>query len=941
MAKKVRQQHEMKQKKNFLTTVKEEISKSWLISIATYVATALALGFCATLSPYVPLDFKQRDVLFVFFALLFFLCVGIYLVVKTKGWLKKTGWVFFLILCCSAAGFYIKNIILYNLALLDSQAIIIFYPDSFHDKKLRAEMENAMVQLPKTLNTKRFSAKLISRSSRFSGNIDDTIIGKYLKRRINVIGVIDISENEKGVMLELYAPALKVYKNLGFSWVKTEFLEETLRKEVKLTAGFENVFYSLGITLDVAGPHYGSYSGSLAVAAGLKDKVAGLADISGNQNLPVPEVLEFPLGNISRGIYFTSLMLTTGYSKLSGYDDSFCNSIELFTDFDVQSSSYNIFKQLNPVFISSCLLEKTNYIEKIYAQAAPDQQEQIVLLMFASLFRSDKFDFKFAQSNIISKQLITEIQRMREKCSLLDNGTTIFEKSQLLAEYVSKRPDFKSSYPLLWRYLNDYIEKEFRTALYNSYSSFSRKKAKTLMVYYNNIFKTLGNNERSCEMPWDVYFINFFATLGKETRFEMNAEYILSELDMFFKGIEDITTAADCANITLGPEANYDFFLDKKYQEDYKQNVSMLALALTNDQKINTFIEPFINVLCPFIKAKPCTFNQETIIQRDNVTRANDFFLEYITPLLASFTSKEFISTLSEYGLFDISKDKLEMLLELKLSEISKYFDDNIPSEPSPDIFVSKYFSNLQKIFKDPINQEIFRLISLRIDNPDHFSESSLEPVLQKNPVHTLLLLEMLNMESLTQKQMDSILGAIETLYPEQRNSSMYRHFKMLQERYYGNEQAALDLAALIALPVYSGSTGSTKTVEQSFYQFYIDTARQPHSDTDICNYDDNYLPGWTNYLLESQKGIVVDHIFSKSLDEKIWAAVSGEYFWKYAYYDNETNAKMFEKTIRNYLLQYALNYLNVDNTSQYVTSMYTDEKLLHAIDVSKTYCSQ
>lgn len=931
--------------KSFWLSVREEITKNWVIAILTYLATALLLGFWANLSPFVPLDLKQRDVLFVIFALFLFFCIGLYLLVIKRGWVKKIAAVVLLILSCLAALLYTQRIILHNIDIPDGQAVIVFYPDSFTDKKLQLEMENALVELPKTLSTDYFSAKLISRSSRLSGNIDSTIAGKYIKNHINVIGVIDISEVENAILVELYAPALNVYRDLGFSWVTTDFVESSREKKVTLTAGFQNVLYQLGIDLTVDGPHYGSYEGSFSVAGGIKTKVIGLEEISEYQNLPIPEILEFPAGNISRGIYFSSLMLLTGYSKLSGYGDSFCQSIESFADFDLQTSSHNIFAQLNPLFISSCLITKPRYIEKIYQQADPDQRENIVQLIYELLFSSEEYDSAFSDSAIISAEKIAEVKLMRKNCHLLDKRKTIFEKSSHVVDYLSRRPAFKNSHPLMWRYTVSFIEEELNNVINENFMSFSRKNFKRAMVYYNDTLRKLGAGERSCELPWYTYLLNFGVTLQMDNPSQTIEEFILSEFDQLFKEMEDIAAYNGCNAITLGPETQYDFFLEEEYQQDYKQNISQLISGISNDQPIGTIIGPLINAVCPVLSGEPCSIHQPALLQQDNLQRATEFIQELLTPLLAAFTSEEFSNNIEDYLLHTFSEKTMKTAFELKPSEISELVNANMESDSFADLFISKYFTNLKKIFRDPINQEIFRLIELRIDNTEQFLESSLEPVLQKNPVHTLLLFDLLTMDSLTQQQVDSILGAIEVLYPEQRNSNMYRHFKMIQKHRTGDEQGALDLASLIVSTTDSVIRGAGKLPEQAFYQYYIDSSQKSFSAPDACNAEGD-LPGWTNYLAVHHKEAVIDHLFSKTFDEELWQSAVSEQGNTYAANGGYANAEVFSQAVRAYLLNYTSAYPATPASSPKTSdndgdeALPADPELLNVIDLSLNACA-
>ena len=186
---------------------------------------------------------------------------------------------------------------------------------------------------------------------------------------------------------------------------------------------------------------------------------------------------------------------------------------------------------------------------------------------------------------------------------------------------------------------------------------------------------------------------------------------------------------------------------------------------------------------------------------------------------------------------------------------------------------------------------------------------------------------------------MDSILLAIENLYPQQKNSNMYRHFKMLQKRHYGDEQAALDLAKLIAMPIYPENKRPLKTAEQSFYHFYIEKSETTKANPEICEQGDDGLPGWTSYLMENQKEILIDHLFSKMLDEEIWKFVSQGYRRYYANNDDETNSKLFYRIIGGYLLYYTRDYLRNNGHSPPETGFDVDEKLSNAIAASIKYC--
>jgi len=900
----------------------------WFISIVTGLVGAFITGLFATVSPHVPIDLKQYDVLFVVLLHILLIISGFILIFFRRKWYFRV----LIMLLPVAAGislyFYYEKVVIYGINAIDGPKIVVFYPEEFLDARLKSEWRRSLREIPGSISVENVEVDVLKWPSQFSGEIEKTVIGKLVNNRPDIVGYISISEEPDGILLELNLPAMRGYQEFGISWVTADYTDDINKKELKLSAGFDAFEFNVSIKLETDGPHLGYPQGGLSAGAGSREEPIGLSSISALRNLPVADTLRVPVGSLTRGTYFASQMVTVAYFKLSGYEERYCDILEKFTSFDKLRPEYDLLKELDPSTAAACLFkEGPELIERIVSGLPSEEREEVVSGVLLFIMNTNTQDSKYADTSLFSSDTLNSVIELRETCAFRKEDSSLLEqKTNCLIGMMINNKALRESNPVLWRSMSYKLDL-FGTKLMSLFYFSKGKVLDRFIVQWSNIIKEIGIENEPCTVPWEEFLISQ-ASVSDE-----KALSFIDMLDSLAGRMLAISREIECKEILIYGWDAAEFIQDTELRRAFFQDFLLLYGVIENNGKLVELIDKIKIVVAYFVSKDssiwPYFDKSNDVDPGETLKQAADFLVGKIEKATNRKVAKELQVTFDRL----LAEFESKQIYGFRLDALSEVFDDKTWLK-SAMLQMAAPLQGLEDNLQDPIAMEIFRFARLSdIEEVQNGLSSMLgkgvvKPKVIKNPFHMIMLYQLLSENADNPEAINRLLDTIVSLYPKEQLTPHFMHFSLLQAHNEGKREKAISYAYKIL--------NESIISQRSFYLFYIDNINATKVKAECTAVAEN-LPSWTGRMMVNDRQLLINHLLKNRYFRTIWEDISYDHPQYNYELSDEDNRDLFKTTLANYLLEYH-NRKQAgeipDNEIKFI-----DDALIQAIESNQAAC--
>ena len=897
-------------------SISNEISKQWIISIVTGAACAFIAGLYALISPFVPLEFKQPDVLFVLSLHLITFISGFVLVIFAKNWLQRLLPLFLPLIALVTFFLYMNSFILYGISYKKGQKIIIFYPDEFKNRVMKAEWKRAVREIPGTLNIQGISINLLKWSHHFSGDIEKTLIGKKIDNRPDVLGYIEMTEKTDSVLIQLKLPSLQRYYDLGCTYVETVSQLTQKGEAVELIFGFDSFNVVIEFQNQIMGPHLGNLDFLFNYGIQYTNNPVSLSNIARLRNLPVEDTLEIPQGNLSRGIYFAANMIGLAYFKLAGHESVYCEILDEFTRFDERKPDFELLSYLDIIALSNCLFKKgPEYIERII-KLDTEKRDEILSTILSNLMPTDEYDHLYEDSEFFPAGTIADLEMLR-KYGRLDifNPDYAAERGSFLFNIMKEYEGWQNSNPILWQVLADKVQQLLNTGLFSQLFMQSSEYRDFYLENYLTVSNYLDFSQDSIELPWILYlqFELFQMIVSKP-------DFWLQNLDNIANRISLISEKTNKQDILIFGWNLTDFLQKENEFKSTKKDIRQLIDSINNKKTMRELIQSSMNVIAPFIskdsELRPYFHDYSLYTQDEIFKQYLNFFLE----IVKKTTSDKLSSGIEKIIKNIFGNYSADQFLNSTFAEFTQFLDktDKKKVTKNLNLLVKKIAGQNFKLI-DPMSMEVMNFFQNFPEFGSKFSQEFADPVLMKNPFQKILLYRLLADYVDESAAVKKFLKTMVSYYPQEWGKPVFKHFQLVESHLSDNQQKAIELAQEIIT--------NTNQSQRSFYYFYLDSLETKKLEP-TCEPFFPDLPAWTWYLINNDRMLILDHVLLNT-NSKLWKKTVETRPYYQAGYNENQNYYLFIHALSRYFIEY----------SQEKSTDEIDEKLMQAINNSKETC--
>jgi len=928
--------------------LRSNITGKWVVSAVLAGLSVFFTGAYVVLSPDVFVDFKQLDILFILFFFIIVFFVGFVLIFYAKSW--KAGIALLMIPFISAAGLilYYEKILIHSLNTIEGPKLVVLYPDKFKNIKLKNEWDRSINEIPDLIENNDTQIKLLKIPTRFTENIDDSLLLREINSHYDVVGYIIMHEAENAVKLELKLPAIEDMQRVGVSWSESEYGESGIEKQLKIKAGYGKLSYNYFLKIQKTGPHIGTYSGASGAGFNISPKELSLDDIRKFKKLPVADVLDVPINNLTRGVVFSANMISIAYLSLAGYTENYCSNLEKYIEFDSLSQEFDFLKKLDPIIVESCFSDKdASLIERITESISEKEKEAIYVRAIKKILSSSDVDNQYIKNRIFKKELVDKAIKIRESCKLEIAGYGYYRAIDCTLGFMEGGNEIKIDEPLLKIALSKKIYELLNAAFFSSLGDMDYRGIQTNMVEYDRASSLIGGGENNCNIKYlfllySLLRISNFDEINKSEKNILN--YINAVSDVF----SETSKTTQCKRIEIYGVDFSDFVFNEENRKLFAVEYKKLLELPGTDVRVKDFLSQFLKLMYPYLGNKNelsgyvKTGNKHNAnkdaANKDAAYNDAELVVEYLkNRYFEYFNHRKIDDDVANSFLSDVSmilesrSITYDSVLNYRLDEKGlKKIDDFFSRSGLVEIaklYLINFYKKNEKI-KDPLISEGIRYMydiytNKKINNP-----ASLKPLVFKNPVHMISLYFYLKKSTHNKEQLNEAMNVMSEIYPDEVDGLIYKHFEMLKDHLGGDYNRAKDRANDI-VPYVDQQM-------KSFYRFYIDSI-QYNSDNIKCSGKSGSKFSWSEYVVNKHRPVIINHMLMDKFDLSVWEKQEESSERKSI---AEMDILAYDKRFKNKLSRYIERYYdNNEKGGSRKGDEIPDSLLLDAIADSRQQC--